>query len=142
MAKLLADAKPFEGCRIYGPYEGGSRGTRRIVAIVRADKSRTTMSYARYLMCVREGRLLDAEEEADHRDDNRLNDDPSNLQVLTKSKNREKYSPGKTMVTLLCSGCGEEFTRERRQTHLVKGGTPTSCSRSCARRVQSRSEAE
>ena len=134
MAKNLPADPPFEGCRIYGPYEGGSRGTRRIVAIIRADLSKTSMSYARYLLCVREGRWLSPDEEADHKDDNRLHDDPDNLQVLTKPANRQKAATGRTMVTLICPACDKPFERERRQTHLVKGGTRTFCSRPCRSR--------
>jgi hypothetical protein len=96
------------------------------------------MSYARYLLCVKEGRLLSAEEEADHIDDDRGNDDPGNLQVLPWVVNRQKAGKGRTMVTLTCPGCSSDFERERRQTHLVKGGPPSCCSRSCSGRVKAR----
>jgi hypothetical protein len=94
------------------------------------------MSYARYLLSVREGRWLECGEEADHKDDDRLNDDPDNLQVLTAAVNRGKTRTGLTMVQLICPYCHCSFERERRQTHLVKGGNPTCCSRSCAARKQ------
>ena len=139
MPKLMPADPPFVNHRIYGPYEGGSRGTRRIVFIVRPDKSRTSMSYSRYLLCLKEGRLLQSYEEADHIDNDCLNDSPNNLQILTPEANKQKYAQTqtKTMVTLICPGCGEEFTRERRQTHLVKGyKNPTACSRSCATKAQ------
>lgn len=135
MAKTLPADPPFEGCRVYGPYEGGSRGTRRMVAIIRPDRAKTSMAYARYLLCVKEGRWLGAGEEADHVDDDRRNDHPDNLQVLTGAANRQKAARGKTLVTLVCPGCDREFARERRQTHLIKGGTRTFCSRSCSARA-------
>lgn len=135
MAKTLPADPPFVGCRVYGPYEGGSRGTRRIVAIIRPDKTKTSMSYGRYLLCIKEARWLEAGEEADHVDDDRLNDHPGNLQVLTGQANRRKAAKGVTTVTLICPGCNREFDRERRQTHLVKGGTRTFCSRTCRSRV-------
>lgn len=89
------------------------------------------MTYARYLMCMHEGRWLGPDEHVDHIDDNKLNDVIENLQILTKSENSKKNSPGRTMVTLVCPACNEEFTKERRQTHIVKGGKPTVCSRKC-----------
>lgn len=98
------------------------------------------MSYARYLLCVQEGRLLEAGEEADHMDDDRLNDAASNLQALTKAANRRKAGKGVAMVTLTCPGCGQSFERERRQTHLVKGGKQTYCSRSCSGRSSRKAE--
>ena len=140
VAKILPADAPFIGHRIYGPYEGGSRGTRRIVAIIRPDGSKTSMSYGRYLLCVKEGRWLGSGEEADHVDDDRLNDHPDNLQALTGVANRQKTARGPAMVTLTCPGCDREFERERRQTHLVKGGTRTFCSRTCRSRTGAREQ--
>ena len=37
------------------------------------------------------GRRLKKEEEVHHIDDNRANNDPKNLELLTKAKNRKKY---------------------------------------------------
>lgn len=90
------------------------------------------MTYARYLMCLKEGRWLEEHEHVDHVDDNKHNDVIENLQILTLAENNKKSAKGRAMVTLICPGCSEPFVRERRQTHLVKGGNPTSCSRSCA----------
>ena len=38
---------------------------------------------------------------------------------------------GRRYVVLRCPVCGCEFEREHRQTHFVKGGTHTFCSRRC-----------
>lgn len=130
MAKLLPSTHPFEDYTVYGPYEGMKGGSiRRMVALV--GERRTTMSYARYLACVKEGRWLEEWEDADHIDDDRMNDDPSNIQVLPRPENLAKRVKGPTMVTLVCPTCNESFTRVKRNTHLVKGGRPTNCSRSC-----------
>jgi len=104
-----------------------------MVTLVRDGSASTTMAYARYLLSVRAGRWLTAGEEADHVDEDRLNDDPVNLQVLTPLDNKRKSARGRTLVTLTCPGCGQQFERERRQTHLAKGGKiPTACSRHCS----------
>lgn len=131
MPKLLPSDTPFEQYRVYGPYLGikGS-SERRMVTLVSPERT-TTMAYARYLLCVREGRWLSPEEEADHQDNNPLNDDLDNLQILTPAANKEKSRRPKTTVDLICPECGTPFTRERRQTHLVKGGEPSTCSRRC-----------
>jgi HNH endonuclease len=89
------------------------------------------MSYARYLLCIKERRLLEAWEEADHKDDDRRNDDPDNLQVLTKRINIQKSAKGRTMVVLVCAECDQSFERELRQTYSAKRGARTFCSRRC-----------
>lgn len=50
------------------------------------NKKKIFISYSRYLMCVKEGRILSKNEEVDHIDNNKTNDDPSNLQIITPSK--------------------------------------------------------
>lgn len=38
------------------------------------------------------------------------------------------------MVDLVCPVCQKRFSREKRQTHFVKGGSHTFCSRPCVGR--------
>lgn len=46
---------------------------------------------------------------------------------------REHSTTGRTMVDLICPICEKQFTKERRQTHLVKKrNKSTCCSRSCS----------
>lgn len=96
-------------------------------------KERRTMSWARYVMSCHLNRELDPNTETvDHDDDNKTNDCLENLKLLTRSANSRKASKGITMVKLVCPYCKREFVRPRNKTHLVKGGNPTHCSRSCA----------
>lgn len=131
MAKTLPNDTPFREYKIYGPYLHSKMNRHMVFLIHLVTKKRTSMSYARYLMCVAQKRWLNFNEEIDHIDDNRLNNDLSNLQILTPKDNRVKNSRGRTMVTLSCPNCKIPFTRERRKTHLVQGGNPSSCSRRC-----------
>lgn len=64
----------------------------RRYVILRNSKTdkRTTMQHARYLMCVKLGRLLDANEQVDHIDGDKMNDSPDNLQVLTRDEHSRK----------------------------------------------------
>lgn len=103
---------------------------RRVVLLQKKDGTRTSTSYARYIMSVALGRYLTNEEEVDHIDDDKLNDVISNLQILTPKENRAKNRT-KTYVELLCPGCNTPFIREKNQTHLSKGGYFSSCSRKC-----------
>jgi hypothetical protein len=120
------------GYKIYGPY--GSR--RKMVALV-SPGHRTTMSYARHLMSVSIGRELTADEEVDHIDDDCTNDVIGNLQILTPAQNKAKQDRlrrEKSLVTLTCPQCKEDFTRPRRYTKLRSGspGGESCCSRSCS----------
>ena len=107
-----------------------------MVAIKDGEKNRTTISYARYLMSVKEGRILEDYEEVDHIDNDKSNDNIDNLQILSLDENKLKYATsshiGVTMVKLKCPNCGRIFSKEKRNTHLDKKGKCTSCCRSCA----------
>lgn len=89
-------------------------------------------------MSVKEGRILSQHEEVDHLDGDKLNDSIDNLEIVTREENvrrRNKLSKI-TTVNLKFPFCKEYFERGRRQTHLVKGGDKTFCSRSCASKYQ------
>jgi len=94
------------------------------------------MSYARYLMAVSLGRELTPEEQVDHIDNDKLNDDLSNLQILTIAENNQKYRKQagitQTMLMLICPNCKDAFSRRNGNTHLAKGGVFTACSRHCS----------
>lgn len=95
-------------------------------------KERTTIAWAKYIMCLHLGRMLNPNlETVDHINNDKSDDRLNNLQLLTRLENTQKSAKGRTMVTLVCPKCGKEFTRERRLTHLIKGGRPSHCSRRC-----------
>ena len=132
MAKHIVGSGPFEGYRVYGP-STHPRMIRKLVFLVPigARGRRTSMSYARYLVCMRENRWLGRHEHVDHIDNDKTNDALTNLQILSRNENSAKTAGRKAYVTLVCPVCGISFVRERRQTHLSKGGSPTKCSRAC-----------
>lgn len=121
---------PFLGefCKAYlstSKADGRSR-----VSLYREDGTGTFMQYARYLMSIKEGRILSKNEEVDHIDKDKTNDDISNLQVLTvedhKAKTKEEVS-GRTYSVLICAYCGKQFKRETRQVKYKRDF----CSRYC-----------
>ena len=129
MPKVNPGLGPFIGRKIYGPYPASDG--RNLVIAIGPNRERKGMSYARYLACVKYDRMLTDSEDADHIDDNPLNDILDNIQVLTKLDNQKKSAKGLSTVKLICPKCLKVFVREKRQTHLVKGGNYTCCSRSC-----------
>jgi hypothetical protein len=54
------------------------------------DKDRSLISYARYLLSVKEQRFIPEGIEADHDDNDRTNDDPNNICALTSKENTRK----------------------------------------------------
>jgi len=70
-----------------------------------------------------------------HIDNNKHNNELSNLMVLSSSDHSKVHGQAieANLVDLMCWSCWKEFTRYKRQTHLVKKQhNSTYCSRQCA----------
>lgn len=119
---------------------GQAKG-RKIIGLYCSKKipKRLTISYARYLVCVREGRMLDAAEQVDHIDGDKTNDCIFNLQILSVKENNKKrvIECGKTalLVELMCPVCNTIFIKEKRNTFLIKGGYYATCSKKCCNKM-------
>lgn len=104
-------------------------------AIVRDHPNRTKNNYVLLHRVIVEnhiGRVLTNDEIVHHKDENKSNNDISNLEIMDIiTHGRLHNATGRTMVNLTCPNCSNSFIRERRQTHLVKGGNPSCCSRRC-----------
>lgn len=120
---------PFSEVWRKGYLRTGKDGRKR-VDLVNWPDSRTTVSYARYLLSVKEKRFLKDWEEADHKDGDRTNDSLENLQILTyeehKAKTKEEVS-GLTVETHVCAFCQVEF----QQRSGLRRGLNKFCSRHC-----------
>ena len=116
---------------------------RRNVVLFNSQIDRSTVSFARYLMSVKLGRFLTDQEEVDHIDNNKTNDDPNNLQILTPEQNREKQrlhyiNSVQQKFDLACPYCGKDFTLTERDMkmkfdyfHKNNGSGLIYCSSSC-----------
>lgn len=125
--------EPFKSLYKHGYARVSTKDKRKRVDLVNNSKDRTTISYARYLMCVSAGYILDDNLEVDHINCDESNDDISNLQILTKEQHREKtnreITTGRSGIHLVCSCCGIIFFRETR--YLKRSKVYTACSRKC-----------
>ena len=100
----------------------------------------TTLTYARYLMCIKLGYILPTELEVDHIDDDKTNDDIDNLQVLTKEQNLLKQHYHYIMNEQICYGyicacCEMPFILTEREVkmRLAQNVELAFCSNKCAR---------
>lgn len=67
-----------------------SKSGRKYVTFAKNSRVVTTTSYARYLLSVKEGEIIQRHLEVDHIDDDRTNDSYDNLQAITGEENRKK----------------------------------------------------
>ena len=113
----LAD-KPYDKYYLYGPIYH-KRIDRYMVCLVfiHDNKIRTSMTYARYLVSVKEGRRLKWNEEADHINNDHKDDRIENLQVLPKFVNNSKDRV-RTHTDLVCSNCQKKFKRLSAQVKI------------------------
>ena len=130
---MSEEAKPpWEGYTVYKVFhlkEG------RWYAQLVSPLHRTTIAWAKYVMEVHIGYKLDETEQVDHIDDDKSNDDLSNLQILSGVDNTRKSARPLIIVEAKCSICGKSFKRDLLRTrigslraYMSEGST---CSRRC-----------
>lgn len=82
------------------------------------------------------GRLLEPNEVVHHRDEDKKNDSPSNLEVKSRSEHSKDHAVLAELMRFTCP-CGEEFELKphRARTRLRQSLTGTlCCSRHCGRK--------
>lgn len=79
-------------------------------------------------------RLLTANEVVHHKNKNTFDNRLINLEVLSslEHKRQHGYAQGKKLLKCKCPQCHCIFIRERRNSHLIKGGYASYCSHSCS----------
>lgn len=117
-------------------YLNQNKEPRNLVLLVRSDNTKTTVSYARYLMSVKLNRFLEKEEVVDHIDNNKLNDVIENLQIITSKENAIKsvihLNKQSINIEIECPVCGTKTFKKRKNVlHKIKKGTKPTCSRKC-----------
>jgi len=108
-----------------------SKDGRKRVDLYNSKTDRTTVSYARYIVSVREGRFLCDNEEVDHDDGNPSNDESSNLILRNKEEHLKKTLSERKPANILsfkCPVCGKTFHRRK---GLEGRSRSPKCSRTC-----------
>lgn len=92
-------------CKVYKPNKDG-----RVRCYLKfSDKTHKFMSYAKFLMECHLKRYLDKNETVDYIDQNPLNNDISNLRVLTNSQHVYNDTKRKKKILLKCANCQKDF---------------------------------
>lgn len=113
---------------------------RRYLSLYNTQGDQTSISYARYLMCVRLGYILSSDYEVDHRNDDKTDDRIENLQVLTKEENLIKqqwrYAEYEQVwFGYICACCDYPFmiTEAERNKRLAQTRSGLAfCSKACS----------
>jgi hypothetical protein len=139
--------KPFDTVWKSGYLRLCNDGRKR-VDLVNSNDSRTTISYAKYLMSVKLGYELPSDIEVDHKDNDKTNDDISNLQLLTSEENKKKQNDFYLENTQVsygyeCVFCGVHFILTKRVVNmrLAQNVVYAHCSKSCATKNNARLKA-
>lgn len=122
---------PFEGCKMWRTFH--KKMGRWMSLIQRPDGTKTTISYAKYVMSVHLGRIPDRDAETvDHKNDDKTDDRIGNLQLLPRVVNRLKSMKPAVMVDLVCAECATPFQKRKGQEAAAKGYKNDFCGRSCS----------
>lgn len=125
---------PYDNYQVYKPRIHKKEKRQYITLRDLETKKLKTMSYARYLLSVKEKRILNTDETVDHIDNNKLNDNIENLQILTSEQNIVKYltevHKPKDLFEFICPNCNKVIYKDKRQLH--KKQKLFFCSRHCS----------
>lgn len=122
--------------KLYGPYT--RKDGRMHLVVVKDDKTKTTISYPKYLMQQHLGRELNENETVDHIDGNIFNNNISNFQILSRAENAIKSAKYAEYLKLTCKHCGKQFERRKsvhRHNMAVRKVDGPFCSKKCVGKV-------
>ena len=109
---------------------------RKFIVYKGEDNKYHSKAYARYLMEQHLGRKLTNEEEAHHKDHNKMNDAIENLEVKNKTTHRREHNI-KLIIIEHCYICGSDIivnSRKRANHYRSKNKNPDKwfCSKHCS----------
>lgn len=124
----IPNPPPFHEYACYEVYHKKMKRTQVCLVPLREDGSlnrkgkRRTILKSKFLMSIKEGRILGPDEHVDHVDDNKTYDDIDNLQILTPAEHRKKTSEDKKQViwSIACAHCKEYFDLPRKEVRFKR----------------------
>ena len=82
---------------------------RKTLSLYNSRTDRSSTQYARYLLAVKIGRFLTRKEQADHKDEDKANDNLSNLQILSVLENNRKTHKKDAVIQCICPICPDSL---------------------------------
>ena len=119
-----------------GPYLGKDNRLRSIIEL--NDGTKIFKSYPKYLMEKHWDRYLSKDETVDHIDGNPLNNDISNLRVISRREHASRDAVRNEDVEAICAYCGKKFIipgnklSNRNRSDGKRKQTGYFCSKQCA----------
>jgi len=105
------------------------------MVVIKEGGKRTTVSYPKWLVQERLGRLLKPDESVHHKDGDPLNNKEDNLEVLTQSRHAQLHSKPKEVMEFTCPYCGDVFQKDAstyRNNQVRQGKAGPFCGKRCA----------
>lgn len=121
--------------KIYGPY---LRKDGRQHLVIVEDNKKYTISYPKWLMENHLKRKLESWETVDHIDNNPLNNDLTNLQILSRADNARKSVVYAEQIQLKCKYCGSLFFKRKAvelYERIIRKKDGPFCSKQCVGKV-------
>lgn len=117
-----------------------------LYAVVPEHPNRTKNNYVLLHRVVKEneiGRLLEKHEVVHHKNHDKKDNSPDNLEIKTSSEHAKEHAKlkGRKFVRLKCPECRVVFERRHGRTHLVNGRNTykaTFCSKKCSGKFSTR----
>lgn len=124
---------PYDG--YYGYIWGNKKTGRKNINLYKYGSPRMIKSYAKYVYETTHKIMVPSNMHVDHIDDDRTNDSPENLRVITEEENKRKYNRNVNticMVVLKCPYCQTIFEKPRNKTNHVINKRANFCSKKCS----------
>lgn len=126
---------PFEQYTVYKNFHKKMKRMQCCLVNKNDYNDRRTLTYAKYILSVKLGRILNSEEEVDHINGDKTDDRTENLQILTRAQHKEKTlseTPIAAMTVIICKMCEKEFeTLTKNIKFKLEKNKHIFCSRSC-----------
>ena len=118
--------------KINGPYFN-RLNNRMYVVLYYENGKKNTITYARYLVQLKLGRVLHENEIVHHKNGDVSDDRLSELEIISRNEHSVHHNKlrGLKFVRLKCPECGNIFIKRRNLTILGRGGIYNACSRVC-----------
>lgn len=87
---------------IYGPFSRKEDNRKHVILYDTIQNCRKTISFSKLLLELKLGRKLEENETCDHIDEDTTNDNPNNLQVLSRVDNAKKSAPKAKVKVCKC----------------------------------------